>query len=156
MYQLIDALRKERIFVDHLNPKERAGYLTSLNNYIKRKDRIENDTINANIGDIGFFDFGQAYQHEIGYQHLGLILSKNANKVFVAPIVSKKNSWIGKNQYHLERFNYGLTQDSLVYLNDVKWINETRFINVIGHINVENPDFMNIKNQALDLIIKNF
>lgn len=108
-------------------------------------------------GDICFIDFGDAYLYESGYQHFGLIVSLCHGKALVVPMTS--NTEMIKAAYdpittpqgkrHLMRIGLikGMARESVLFLNDAKFINTARIIDVKAKINRQSPLFQEIKNR---------
>ena len=71
-----DAFYQERMMILKLTDKEKFDYMVSKMNYCKRKEYSSGKALDLNVnkGDLAYIDFGQAYQHEIGYLHFGLHL----------------------------------------------------------------------------------
>ncbi|MBQ1506632.1 MAG: hypothetical protein IIZ48_07685 [Erysipelotrichales bacterium] len=100
--------------------------------------------LNIQPGDICFLDYGRGYLKEAGYQHFGLVVSLCEGKAFVVPMTSnektyarafdpKKNPEGLKNLYALGDVE-GLNKRSVLFLNDGKYINTARIIQITGHI----------------------
>ena len=68
-------LDKQDSFIDAMHRDERDSYLVSLYNYMFRKCSLKQIKTKISVGDICYCDFGDAYQYEIGYQHLGVVIS---------------------------------------------------------------------------------
>ena len=110
-------------------------------------------------GDLCYVDFGRAYLSEAGYQHFALVMSVFCGKAFVIPMTSKKESY--QQAYdektnpagfiHLMRLGLpdGLNRYSVLFLNDAKYINTARIIDVKGHIDVNGEQFREIRKRVL-------
>lgn len=145
-------LEEHNKFVSRLNTEERTHYLISLYNYIHRKSLTGNE-IDIKEGCICCVDFGNAYIKEIGYQHLAMVIQVVADKAFVVPIISKKTKYKSNTQIILKKKKMKfLKNDSLLLLNDTKWINTSRIINIIGFINPESEFFHNIRSKIIQMI----
>lgn len=114
------------------------------------------------IGDICYIDFGQAYINEMGYQHFGLIMSMCRHKALVIPMTSNEAQYESaydatKNpmgKIHLMRLGLvaGLVKPSVLFLNDMKYINTARVIDVKGHIDIHSSLFHQIQQRMLQMI----
>lgn len=146
------------------NQKEFNNLYVSEINYHQRKHMISNDEtgVRINIGDICYIDFGKAYQHEIGYQHFGLVISICRGKILVVPMtsnakaISKARSEENPNgKSHLFSFPKAgkMNKDSVLFLNDIKFINPARVIDVKGHISVHSNLFSAIKLAVINIIL---
>lgn len=105
------------------------------------------------VGDICYIDFGEAYINEIGYQHFAIIIAMFHNKAFVVPMsgneASYEKAFDKGNPYgrkHLMRLGEikGLNKKSVLFLNDAKFINTARVIDVKAHICKDSPLFKEI------------
>ena len=130
-----------------LNPNEVYDYMISKLNFCQRKQAYTCKEILSQIqirkGDICFIDFGQAYLMEIGYQHFGLILAFKHHKAFVVPMTGKPIRKMKSHLFALGEIS-GLYKESCLFLNDAKWINTARIIDVKGHIDPKGKQFQQI------------
>ncbi len=143
--------------------RETFRILLSTQNYLRRSNFKYNDILPISIGDVCFIDFGQAYLNEAGYQHFGLILALMNGKAFVVPMTSNALAYqqayddidnnVGKR--HLMRFGqiHGLNKPSVLFLNDSKFINTSRVIEVKGHLSIIDPLFIKIKQRVSQCIL---
>ena len=151
--------------VDLENEKELTSLYISEKNYQERRNMPGNAStgVIVRVGDICYIDYGKAYQREIGYQHFGLVLSMCNDKIFVVPMTSNKKSYMqamsednpnGKS--HLLRFKKvgNMKNDTVLFLNDVKFINPARVIDVKGHISKNSHLFAYIKMAVMNIIMK--
>ena len=116
--------------------------------------------LNISGGDVCYIDFGMAYISEAGYQHFGLVLNVFNGKAFVIPMTSNSEAY--RNAYdpkdnpegmkHLYRLGYveGLYRESVLFLNDGKYINTARIIDIKGHIDVNSRRFRDIRNRFVE------
>lgn len=106
--------------------------------------------VQVHVGDICYIDFGQAYLYEAGYQHFGLVLAIVHYKALVIPMTSNPSTYRkafkeeGKYLYPLG-YVKGLYKESVLFLNDAKFINTARIIDVKAHLNVNSTRFIEIK-----------
>lgn len=146
--QLIQQAKEQEFqMLEELSINEVYDYMISKLNFCQRKQAYSYKDILSQLriekGDICFIDYGQAYLMEIGYQHFGLILAFKHNKAFVVPMTGKP---IHKKKSHLFALGEipGLYKESCLFLNDAKWINTARIIDVKGHIDPKSQKFQDI------------
>lgn len=152
--------REEKGLLAWMDGKEVYDYLLSKMNYCQRKTRVSGD-LHLRKGDICYIDYGLSYICEVAYQHFGLILSLVHGKAFVVPMggnpkalqlaKSRKNP---NGKRHLMPLGSveGLTKESVLYMNDAKWINTSRIIDVKAHIDVQSELFQEIHKRIIELI----
>lgn len=116
-------------------------------------------------GDICYIDFGQAYLNEAGYQHFGLVMTVYSRKALVVPMTSNEKQY--KHAYdprqnpsgkrHLMRIGLieGMKKPSVLFLNDMKFINTARVIETRAHIDTHELLFLEIKHRLFEIIIGN-
>lgn len=133
--------------------QQRKECLSGLNrvsriNYWSSKDL----NIPIKPGDICYFEYGQAFLNEAGYQHFGLVISKFNHKAFVIPMTSNRKTIkkaIESKGCHRNHLYYigqldGLDKASVLFLNDSKYINTCRIISVNAHLDPESSMFNEI------------
>lgn len=134
--------------------QQRKECLSGLNR-IQRMDLWSSDglKIDVRIGDICYLDYGLAFINEAGYQHFGLVMAFMNYKVLVVPMTSNTEmirqarnvSQQGKKHlYYIGRVA-GLNKASVLFLNDIKFINSARIISVNGHIDSKSKMFREIQ-----------
>ena len=112
--------------------------------------------VNIRVGDICFVDFGDdSYIYEVGFQHFAIILSFCHGKAFVIPMTSNptmvsqaydyQNRPNGKKHLMGIGLIPGMTKESVLFLNDGKFINTARIIDVKANINKNSELFQEIK-----------
>ena len=149
-------------------------YLTQLPNKrltmecLSALNRIEKETTNncvisqtqLKVGDVCFIDFGHAYMYEAGYQHFGIIIKISHYKIFVVPMTSNQQTQRqlkeghDKEQSHVFDLGWiaGLTKQSVCFLNDAKFINAARVIDVKGFLPPESYIFRKLKKRLFETI----
>ncbi|MBP3853543.1 MAG: hypothetical protein J6D18_03130 [Erysipelotrichaceae bacterium] len=147
----------EQDMLDTLNENEVYDYMVSKMNFCQRKQVIscQDMGVHIRIGDICFIDYGLAYLWEIGYQHFGLVLSMKNGKAFVVPVSGSARAFRQAAQKeHMMRLPLirGLNKPSVLYINDAKWINTARIIDVKAHIDAEGALFKSVKQQVQQMI----
>lgn len=155
----------KKLAYSDLNQKEVQAHLISEANWVLRNKAksCEQFRVKIRVGDICYIDFGPAYLNEAGFQHFGLILSIMNSKAFVVPMTSNNATYrqaydpilfpCGKK--HLMRLGLieGLKKESVLFLNDCKYINTARIIDVKAHLDVEGSLFHSIKKRVLECLI---
>ena len=113
--------------------------------------------VDIRVGDICYIDFGEAYIAEIGYQHFGLIITIFHNKAFVVPMSGNHTAYLQayskenpKGKRHLMRLGKikGMNKESVLFINDAKWINTARIIDVKAHLRRDSELFREIKDRV--------
>lgn len=123
-------------------------------NRIKRLSLWSSDGLNikVNIGDLCYLDYGLAFINEAGYQHFGLVIGVFNYKVLVIPMTSNQNviaqarnlGGVGKHHLFYIGKIKGLNKPSVLFLNDLKYVNSARIISVNGHIPPSSEMFKDI------------
>lgn len=157
-------LNSKRVVYDGIDQKNVDYNMISEANWLLRKDGLscEKFGINVEAGNICFIDFGQAYLNEIGYQHFGLIMSFCQKKALVIPMTSNAiqyehaydpldNPQGKKNLFRLGTIN-GMNKPSVLFLNDAKYINTARIIDVKANIDPRSILFKKIRKQLLAIM----
>lgn len=108
-------------------------------------------------GDICYVDFGLAYLYEAGYQHFGLVIKIEHFKALIIPMTSNsktyRKSFTDKGTYLFPLGTIeGLYKESVLFLNDAKFINTARVIDIKAHIPPESQLFQDIKNRLKQLV----
>ena len=114
-------------------------------------------------GDICYMDFGQAYLNEIAFQHFAIVMSIYNLKALCIPMTS--NSETFENAYDPELNPYGkkhlmkigqiegMSKPSVLFLNDTKYVNTARIIDVKAHLDPDSQLFQNIQKRMIDLMM---
>lgn len=139
-----------------------CGFISEANWILRSKSSgCEELGVSIKIGDICFIDFGQAYINEVGYQHFGLVMNICKNKALVIPMTSNSvqytNALDEDNPYGKENLMRiglisGLNKPSVLFMNDLKFINTSRVIDVKAHIKVKSPLFRLIQQRMLKIM----
>lgn len=118
--------------------------------------------VHVKVGDICYLDYGQAYLNEMGYQHFGLVFSLFAKKALIIPMTSNPNTYAkaydaryqqhGKE--HLMRIGLipGLIRPSVLFLNDLRFINTARVIDVKAYISPDSSLFKRIEERVKEVV----
>ena len=148
---------------ESLSFKEAIAKLISEYNYRERSqsNNCAELGVDIRVGDICYIDFGCAYVNEIGYQHFGIIISIFHNKAFVVPMSGNQGAYIsayGKDnpngKRHLMRLEKlkGMNKNSVLFINDAKWINTARIIDVKAHLDRQGKLFQEIKERVINCL----
>ncbi len=149
----------------NLSGKELTAHLVSEANWMirNRAKSCEQFSVKIRIGDVCYIDFGPAYLNEAGFQHFGLVIAIVNSKAFVVPMTSNSLTYAqaydpveypcGKK--HLMRLGLieGLKKESVLFLNDCKYINTARIIDVKAHINPNDNLFKSIKERVVASLV---
>lgn len=147
-----------------MNKRQLSRLLISEFNYSLRKDFKSSELVNIriNIGDICYIDYGRAYINEAGYQHFGLVIKSCNSKALVIPMSSNFNMYSQSfcpqtylnGKPHLFRLPkvQGLHKKSVLFLNDTKFINTARVIEVKGNINPSSKLFKDIIKRLKEVV----
>lgn len=129
-----------------MDKRQLSRLLISKFNYEIRNEFKSSELLGfkVRVGDICYIDFGRAYISEAGYQHFGIIIGYCNSKALVVPMSSNHSMYkqsycpinYPKGKRHLYRLPdlKGLHKKSVLFLNDIKYINTARVIEVKGHI----------------------
>lgn len=141
-------------FLQNLKPHIRYKECLSGFNRMRRIKlwSSNNFGIEPRLGDICYFDFGQAYINEAGYQHFGLVIAEFNYKLLVIPMTSNEltinraRNVLGDQKKHLYFLGKvkGLNKPSVLFLNDIKYLNSARVISINGHISPSSKMFKEI------------
>lgn len=105
-------------------------------------------------GDLALIEFGQNYYNEMGFRHFGLIVSICSYKALVIPMTSnpetyrraydRKDNPNGKtNLFRIGQIE-GMDKESVLFLNDARYINTARVIQVMAHMDTRQKMFVDI------------
>ena len=157
-------LKYRREIYQRLMDTEVKGNMISEANWILRRkcSCSEDRGIFVKPGDVVFLDYGQAYLNEMGYQHFGIIMSICRRKALIIPMTSNplhyRNAYDAEEnpagKIHLMRLGKleGMTRESVLYLNDLKYINTARIIRVIAHLDTDSELFRKIRERMQEIM----
>ena len=141
--------------------------LISEANWIIRSRLSSGEDIGIKVkpGDICCMDYGQSYLNEMGYQHFGLVMTVCSKKALVIPMTSNTKTYSKaydpvnnpggrKNLMQIGKIE-GLTKPSVLFLNDVRFINTARVIDIKAHIPVEGKMFPEIQHRLFTIMFLN-
>ena len=147
-----------------MDPEHISRNLISEANWMVRSQCFSGEDLGIRVkrGDICFVDFGQVYLNESGYQHFALVMAMSNKKALVVPMTS--NAVTYRKAYdaeenpdgsmHLMRLGRlkGLRKPSVLFLNDVKFVNTARIIEVIGNISPRSRLFHQVQDRLKDVL----
>lgn len=156
-------LECRRDLYGHLCPQERDCSLLSEANWVMRRSCACGEAIGIRPrkGDICYMDFGQAYLNEAGYQHFGLVMSICHKKALVIPMTSNviqyQNALSADNpdgRPHLMQIGQvpGMHKPSVLFLNDMKYVNTARIICIRAHIDEDSRLFRQIRRRMMEVL----
>ncbi len=159
-----DYIDIKRKLIRKIEPKCETYCMVSEANWLLRNQALSCDELGVQIriGDICYIDFGQAYINEAGFQHFGLIVSMYQKKAFVVPMTSNTHQY--KTAYdpvhndtgkkHLMKIGLipGMKRPSVLFLNDCKYINTARIIDVKARIHPSSALFSEIKKRISEVL----
>lgn len=145
-------INEKRKMLESKSIQERMAYLKSEANYFERCNyySASNTGVWVKPGDICYIDFGCAYQCEMGYLHFGLIYKVIKSKVFVIPITSNGND--NKNQFYDLGKIEPMSKKGYLILHDMKFINNSRVIDVKAKIDTTSELFADIRKRILSTL----
>lgn len=155
----LDYLKEHEEEYLHMAVEDAIPRLISAQNLRDRRNLVSCELLGVHIeiGDICFIDFGDAYLQEIGYQHFGLITAMYHGKAFVIPMSGNYNAYVQayskdnpNGKQHLMKLGKmkGMNKPSVLFINDAKWINTARIIDVKAHLDPKSELFIDIKDRV--------
>ncbi|MDQ0363170.1 hypothetical protein [Breznakia pachnodae] len=146
----------------HLTTKEAMVRMISEVNFRNRSQSPSCEDLGVwiRVGDICYIDFGINYINEAGFQHFGIILAIVNNKVLVTPMTSNERAYQLSQERELKPHLMpigkidGMYRDSTLFLNDSKFINSARIIDVKAHLPIQSSLFKEIKKRFHELVGK--
>ena len=158
-------LRLKRVEFSALTVRQAHCHLVREANWLDRKQykNCQQLGVRIRIGDICYIDFGQAYLNEAGFQHFGVILSFCNGKAFVVPMTSNPVTFrlaydpqtCPQGRRHLMRIGLieGMKKESVLFLNDCKYINTARIIDVKASIPENSELFSQIVSRVKECLM---
>ena len=118
--------------------------------------------ITVSKGDICYLDYGQTYLNEAGFQHFGLTLAVYERKALIIPMTSNKITYekaydpveSPHGRKHLMRLGQirGMNKPSVLFLNDARFINTARVIDIKAHISRRSKTFRDVQERLKEII----
>lgn len=158
-------IRRQKKYLENCTVKEARAFLLSEENRIRKKNMKSCSCYGLWIkkGDVVFADFGEAYMCEVGYQHLAIVLNISGGKALIVPMSSNMNTVMnaydeitnpqGNRQLMRIKDCPYLEKESVLFLNDIKYISTARIIDVKGNIDVNSVLFRNINRRINQCLI---
>lgn len=124
--------------------------VSSINRLHRQEIKVD---INVQVGDVCYIDYGPMYRYEAGYQHFGIVLKLSHFKAFVVPLTSNMNTHqLEKEHVFIVGAIEGLTKHSVCFLNDAKFINTSRIIDIYGHLSMQDQRFIHLRRKVFETI----
>lgn len=148
-----------------LTPGREDCAIVSEANFIARGHYACGEKIGIKVspGDICYIEFGQAYLNECGFQHFGLVMSVVNRKALVIPMTSNQHTyeqaWDPQDhpsgRKNLMRIGKpaGMRRNSVLFLNDAKFINTARVIDIVAHLATDEKTFQDVKGRLAKLLL---
>ena len=147
-----------------LVPQTAESSMISETNWVERSRYFSGEDMGIFVqpGDICYMDFGQQYLNEAGYQHFGLVMSICAKKALVIPMTSNNATYAKaydpidnpggkKNLMRIGKVD-GLYKLSVLFLNDIRYVNTARVIDIKAHISPDSPLFQTARRRMLEIM----
>lgn len=154
---------RKAVYQEILSSHSHVNLLSELN-WMLRSQMPSGESLGIRVrsGDICYFDFGQAFLYETGYQHFGIIMSICHYKALVVPMTSNRGQYQSaydpfenpNGKIHLMRFGKvgSMNKDSVLFLNDMKYLNTARVIDIKGHLDIHSPLFHKIQQRLMKVM----
>ena len=109
---------------------------------------------NAKASEVFFADFGEPYEHEIGFYRPVIVLWDFTDRVLVLPCTTNENKMEGKFDVSFETKNFNIRHimlnktDGMALINQLRVIDKSRLIHKIGILRNDTMEeiILNIKN----------
>ncbi|NLC34388.1 MAG: type II toxin-antitoxin system PemK/MazF family toxin [Erysipelothrix sp.] len=160
-----DYLEYRRSELKAMNHYELLRELISEYNYSYKKRFKSSELIGfkVRIGDVVYVDFGKAYINEAGFQHFAIVIGYFNSKALIVPMSSNQSMYAQsycpktfcngkKHLFRLPQMD-ALKHKSVLFLNDIKYINTARIIDVRGNIDPNSSLFKEISHRIDQLRI---
>ena len=147
-----------------MDPVHMNRNLISEANWMVRSQCFSGEELGIKVkkGDICYADFGQMYLNESGYQHFALVMAISHKKALVVPMTSnaatyrkaydpEENPQGSDNLMRLGKLK-GLRKPSVLFLNDVRFVNTARIIEVIGNISPRSQMFKDVQKRLKEVM----
>ena len=164
--EIDDYIRMNREYCNALAPEKLTSFIRSETNWLERGRCASGEEIgiNVQVGDVCYLDYGRAYLNEAGYQHFGLVMAVYSHKAWVVSMSSNRTTFSkaydplsnpnGKiNLYRLGKLP-GMNRESVLFLNDAKFINTARVIRVMAHLDRTDPRFTEIQERLKTMLFQ--
>lgn len=151
---------RKRVYANLAPNLKEAGIISEANWLVRRTLGSSMELgIHVKPGDICYVDFGPGYLFECGFQHFGLILKLIQYKALIIPMTSNpvQNAQAydpitnPQGRRHLCSIGQpdGMLKPSVLFLNDLRFINTARIIEVRSHLGPEELNRIKIRIQQL-------
>lgn len=160
---LYDYMHERTDLYAKLLPGNLERSLLSETNWIIRSRYASGEDMGIKVvpGDICYMDFGQMYLNEMGFQHFGLAISICQKKALVIPMTSNIATYAkaydeicnpsGKKNLMRIGLVKGLNKPSVLFLNDVRFVNTARVIDIKAHLDIDGEMYGKIRSRFLQI-----
>ena len=160
-------MRYRKDLYQALTPQNAQSSMISEANWVERSRYFSGEEMGIFVepGDICYMDFGQQYLNEAGYQHFGLVMSICAKKALVIPMTSNASTYAKaydpldnpQGKRNLMRIGKveGLYKLSVLFLNDIRYVNTARVIDVKAHIPTDSQLFLTAQKRMMEIMFTN-
>lgn len=145
-----------RLMPNYVKPNMRSEALWILRSKCRSGDEVG---VKVSCGDICWLDYGQTFNMEMGYQHFGLVAALCNRKALIIPLTSNTSAYEkaadpDQRYYYLMRIGQqpGLDRPSTLFLNDLRFINTARILEIRAHIDPESTLFRDIMRRVHRII----
>ena len=136
---------RQRVYAQLAPHLSDAGIISEANWLARRSLGSSQELgIHVKAGDICYVDYGPGYLFECGYQHFGLIMKLVQYKALIIPMTSNPVQYAQaydpdanpQGRRHLCPIGQpeGMLRPSVLFLNDLRFINTARIIEVRAHL----------------------
>lgn len=160
-------MRYRKDLYQALTPQNAQSSMISEANWVERSRYFSGEEMGIFVepGDICYMDFGQQYLNEAGYQHFGLVMSICSKKALVIPMTSNPSTYAKaydpidnpQGKRNLMRIGKveGLYKLSVLFLNDIRYVNTARVIDVKAHIPTDSQLFLTAQKRMMEIMFTN-
>lgn len=147
-----------------LIPGNVSGSMISEANWVIRSRYSSGEQLGINVtkGDICYLDYGQTYLNEAGFQHFGLVVAVFEKKALIVPMTSNRQTYEKaydpverpQGRRHLMRLGQirGMNKPSVLFLNDARFINTARIIDIKSHISPRSRTFHDVQQRLREIM----
>ncbi len=148
-----------------LLPEHLQHSMVSERNWMERWNLTSSSALGIHVrqGDICYTDFGQGYLYECAYQHFGLVIAIYGQKALMVPMTSNEMQYQKaydpianpEGRKHLMRIGKiaGMDKASVLFLNDIRFVNTARVIDIMGRIDPSTDLFIEVQERLLHILM---
>ena len=157
-------LRLRKHIYRDIVPDNLENSLVSEANWLLRSQCQSGDEIGIEVhaGDVVYMDYGVSFRNEAGFQHFGLCMSICRKKALIIPMTSNAVQYRSayddqtnpEGKIHLMRLGKltGMNKESVLFLNDSRYINTARVIDVKAHLDPNSALFIRIQQRMIKVM----